>query len=336
RGKGDLLTGAKQPRFWPNEQQETCFSWNNKNADTGQVLGYGNNLVPTQHEGSDYVNLGAGLPANQIPTQVTAAYPAGVNGGSAYTNEYTYPHPLVTGDRIPTPTPTSSPTATATHIPTATPRPSVTPSPTPTATPPPTPTPTPTSTPALSGLTYNGGTPFVNGTNLIFGRSYTITAHANATTQSVVFKNSGTIVKTDSAIPFDFTWTPGTIGAHTFVATPWSSTGGAGSRGASITVSFNVVAASPTPTPTATPTATRTPTPTATRTPTPTATRTPTPTATRTPTPTATRTPTPTATSNPTTTATRNKTNTATGITTHTANGAAAHAATCGTSVTAK
>ena len=78
----------KQPRFWPNEQQETCFSWNNKNTDTGQVLGYGNNLVPTQHEGSDYVNLGAGLPANQIPAQVTAAYPAGVNGGSAYNHEF--------------------------------------------------------------------------------------------------------------------------------------------------------------------------------------------------------------------------------------------------------
>ncbi len=82
------LPAIKQPRFWPNEQQETCFSWNNKNADTGQVLGYGNNLVPTEHEGSDYVNLGAGLPANQIPAQVTAAYPAGVNGGSAYDHEY--------------------------------------------------------------------------------------------------------------------------------------------------------------------------------------------------------------------------------------------------------
>ena len=114
RGKGDLLTGNKQPRFWPNQQQETCFSWNNKNADTGQVLGFGSNSVPTQHEGSDYVNLGAGLPANQIPTQVTAAYPAGVNGGSAYNHEFTYPHPLVTGGPTPTPIPSSSPTATAT------------------------------------------------------------------------------------------------------------------------------------------------------------------------------------------------------------------------------
>ena len=115
RGKGDLITSSKhQPRFWPNQQQETCFSWNNQNANTGQVLGFGNNSVPTQHEGSDYVNLGAGLPANQIPTQVTAAYPAGVNGGSAYTHEYTYPHPLVTGGPTPTPIPSSSPTATAT------------------------------------------------------------------------------------------------------------------------------------------------------------------------------------------------------------------------------
>src|SRR5437762_7725730 len=114
RGKGDLITSSS-PRFWPNEQQETCFSWNNKNADTGQVLGFGKNLVPTEHEGSDYVNLGAGLPANQIPTQVTAAYPAGVDGGSAYTHEYTYPHPLVTGGPTPTPIASSSPTATAAH-----------------------------------------------------------------------------------------------------------------------------------------------------------------------------------------------------------------------------
>ena len=148
--------------------------------------------------------------------------------------------------------------------------PGANPSPTPTATPPPTPTatPTPTSTPALSGLTYNGGTPFVNETNLISGRSYTITAHANATTQSVVFKRDGSIVKTDSATPFDFAYTPSVIGTHTFVATPWSSTGGTGSSGASITVSVNVVAASPTPTPTPTPRPTTTPTPTATPTPT--------------------------------------------------------------------
>jgi hypothetical protein len=125
--------------------------------------------------------------------------------------------------------------------------PAGTPTPTPTA------TPTPTPMPALSGLTYNGGTPFVNGTNLIQGTSCTVTAHANANTQSVVFNKDRAIVKTDSATPFDFTWTPMAIGPHTFAATPWSSIGGTGTSGASITVNFSVVAASPTPIPTATP-----------------------------------------------------------------------------------
>jgi hypothetical protein len=96
RGKGDLVH-PNNPRFWPNQQQETCFSWNNRNSGSGQVLGYGNDGIPTEHEGTDYVNLGAGLPANQIPAQVTAAYPTSVNGGSAYDHEFTYPHPLVTG-----------------------------------------------------------------------------------------------------------------------------------------------------------------------------------------------------------------------------------------------
>ena len=107
-----------------------------------------------------------------------------------------------------------------------------------------------TPTPALSGLTYNGGIAFVNGTNLIKGRSYTVTAQANTNTQSVVFSRDGAVVKTDSATPFDFTWTPTSLGTHTFVATPWSSTAGQGTSGASITVSFNVVnAPSPTTTP---------------------------------------------------------------------------------------
>ena len=97
RGKGDLITSSSGPRDWPNQQQETCFSWNNKNTDTDQVYGI-TTSIPTQHEGSDYINLGAGLPANQIPAQVTAAYPASVNGGSAYDHEYPYPHHLVTGE----------------------------------------------------------------------------------------------------------------------------------------------------------------------------------------------------------------------------------------------
>src|SRR5437667_2468765 len=97
----------------------------------------------------------------------------------------------------------------------------------------------------------NGGqTSAVNITNLTYGQSYTVTAQANTNTQSVVFSRDGAVVNTDSASPFDFTWTPTSVGTHTFAATPWSSTAGKGSSGASITVTFNVVKASPTPSPT--------------------------------------------------------------------------------------
>ena len=102
----------------------------------------------------------------------------------------------------------------------------------------------------MNGLTYNGGTPFVNGTNLISGQSYTVTAQANTITKSVVFSRDGGVVKKDSAIPFDYTWTPTAPGTHTLIATPWDSAAGKGSSGASITVSFNTVATLPTPTPT--------------------------------------------------------------------------------------
>ena len=96
-------------------------------------------------------------------------------------------------------------------------------------------------TPAVRGLSYNGGTPFVNGTNLTKGKSYTVTAQTNSTTQSVVFSRDGSVVGTDSATPFGFTWTPTLIGTHTFTATPWSSTEGKGTRGASVTVSYSTV-----------------------------------------------------------------------------------------------
>jgi len=102
----------------------------------------------------------------------------------------------------------------------------------------------------LSGLTYNGGSPFVNGTNLILGQTYTVTAQANTITKSVVFSRDGGVVKTDSAIPFDLTFTPVALGTHTLAATPWDSKAGKGSSGASITVSYNTVTTLPTPTPT--------------------------------------------------------------------------------------
>src|SRR5436190_721230 len=97
------------------------------------------------------------------------------------------------------------------------------------------------SAPALTGLTYNGGTPFVDGTNLTRGTKYTIVAHANAATQSVVFNKDGVDVKTDSATPFNYSFKAGRLGSHTFVATPWSSSGGTGTSGAPITVHFNIV-----------------------------------------------------------------------------------------------
>src|SRR5262249_54306985 len=63
RGKGDLVN-TNRARAWPNQQQETCFSWNNQNTDTGQVLRYRNDGNPNTREGFDYINLGAGRPAN--------------------------------------------------------------------------------------------------------------------------------------------------------------------------------------------------------------------------------------------------------------------------------
>jgi hypothetical protein len=135
-------------------------------------------------------------------------------------------------------------------MPTATPTPTPLPSPTPTATPPITPTPIPTPTPNVRRLLYNGGMPFVNGTNLVRGTRYTVTAETNPYTLSAVFERDRLSVKTDSATPFDFTWTPMAIGTHTFVATPWSSSGGTGTSGRPRTVNFNVIAAA---TPTATP-----------------------------------------------------------------------------------
>jgi hypothetical protein len=129
-------------------------------------------------------------------------------------------------------------------VPTGTPSPTPTATPTPTSTPTPTATAAPTPTPAVRRLTYNEGVPFVNGTNLVRGTRYTVTAQTNPYTLSVVFNRDARNVKTDSAIPFDLSWTPMAIGTHTLVVTPWSSIGGTGTSGRSITVNFTVVAPS--------------------------------------------------------------------------------------------
>ena len=137
---------AMTPGTGPTSNERPVFRGINRH-DINQVAMGLNSGMPTIHEGSDYINLGAGLPANQIPPQVQAAYPASVNGGSAYTHEYTYPHPLVTGGPSPTPTATPSPTATATATATATFTPTATAGPSATATATIPPTPTPTATP---------------------------------------------------------------------------------------------------------------------------------------------------------------------------------------------
>ena len=66
RGKGDLIRSTESPRHYPNQQREPCFSWNNKYTDTNHVTGFASGM-PTIHEGSDYINLGAGLAANLNP-----------------------------------------------------------------------------------------------------------------------------------------------------------------------------------------------------------------------------------------------------------------------------
>jgi hypothetical protein len=188
RGKGDLLrnvnvNGVLLPRnttcncvAWPHQQQEPSFSWNNIVVSDNHVL----NLVggpgtrnPWVIEGRDFFNLGGGLPPDTVPSQVSDHYPASVNGGSAFVQEFVHPHPLVSGvSPTPTPTPTATttpaatatatPTTTPTVTPTATPTATVTPTPsstatatptatsTPNQTPTPTPTPTPTMTPAVT------------------------------------------------------------------------------------------------------------------------------------------------------------------------------------------
>ena len=139
--------------------------------------------------------------------------------------------------------------------------PTATPSPTPSATPLPMPPAPPM--PVLSGLTYNGGTAFTNGTDLIAGTVYTVTAQASSNTQSVVFVTNGRSA-TVSLASFSFTFTaPSAIGAYTLMVTPWNWVKGTGTSGLPVTISYNVVAAAtPTPTPSSTPSPTPSATPT--------------------------------------------------------------------------
>jgi len=143
--------------------------------------------------------------------------------------------------------------------------------------------------------------PFTNGYVYDLSKSLTVRADPKSAVVSVVFKLDGTQIRIESAAPYVVSgnsgsvynvWKPA-VGNHTLTATPYSASGGKGTAGQAVSVTFSVVNSLPTPTPTATPTPTVTPTPTPTPTPKPTATPTVTPTATPSATPSATPTPTP-------------------------------------------
>src|SRR5205823_8857511 len=173
----------------------------------------------------------------------------------------------------PTPTPTPSPTATptATSTPTVTPTPTATPSPTPT----PTVTPTPTLTPTPSGSQLSGMTvvtapsgavvgAFTNGYNYDIGNSLSVRADPLSGVASVVFKLDGKVIRKENMVPYSVagdnngsytTWRPA-VGDHALIATPFSATGGTGTAGTPVTITFTVINSGATPTPTPSPTAT--------------------------------------------------------------------------------
>jgi hypothetical protein len=101
RGKGDLIGGSATSPIntvtgvpgWPHQVLEPAFSWNNLNTQTNTLWGF-SPVTPTDIEGRDYYNLGAGSAANTTPSQVSSIYTASLNG-VAYTGTYIYPHPLV-------------------------------------------------------------------------------------------------------------------------------------------------------------------------------------------------------------------------------------------------
>jgi hypothetical protein len=163
----------------------------------------------------------------------------------------------------PTPTPTATPTATPT------PTPSPTPTPTPTVTPTPTPTPTP-SPPQLSGMTVvtapSGAvvSAFTNGYSYDIGKSLSVRADPLSGVASVVFKLDGNVIRKENMVPYAVAgdnngtytaWSPA-VGDHALIATPFSATGGTGTAGTPVTITFTVINSGATPTHTPSPTAT--------------------------------------------------------------------------------
>lgn len=114
RGKGDLITGRPRPinttkgkASWNHAALEPCYSWNNVYTPNGNALGFGaGRAQPTTKLDVDFFNLGAGLPVDSTPPQVSSRYKAALNGVD-YTGTFVYPHPLVTAAPTPTGTPGS-------------------------------------------------------------------------------------------------------------------------------------------------------------------------------------------------------------------------------------
>lgn len=85
---------------WPGSQQETCLGWNNIHNGVNQVPvvtnGYPTILIGA---GKDIYNIGTGVPVNGngIANEAfnSLHYNAARNGGTAYTADFQYPHPLV-------------------------------------------------------------------------------------------------------------------------------------------------------------------------------------------------------------------------------------------------
>jgi hypothetical protein len=60
-------------------------------------MGYGvRPAQPTTKLNIDFFNLGAGLPADSTPSQVSSKYTAALNGVD-YVGTFVYPHPLISG-----------------------------------------------------------------------------------------------------------------------------------------------------------------------------------------------------------------------------------------------
>ena len=124
---------------------------------------------------------------------------------------------------------------------------------------------------------------FTNGYNYDIWNSLSVRADPLSGVASVVFKLDGKVMRKESMVPYSVagdnngsytTWRPA-MGDHALIATPFSATGGTGTAGTPVTITFTVINSGATPTPTPSSTATVSPTPTSTPTETPSSSPTP-------------------------------------------------------------